>query len=121
VRQGDIRLLSAWALHATPQDSVFLFPDAGRSLEPGVFRYYAQRNVFADWKGGGQVNYFHAFGDEWWQRWQVAGEGRYSAAKASQYPRLGINFLVFKKTPARLPGPIVYHDSTYTVVALPRM
>lgn len=37
--------LCAWARASTPPDSVFLFPDAGRSIEPGFFRATAQRAV----------------------------------------------------------------------------
>lgn len=36
-RTRSMRELSAWAYHATPQNSVFLFADAGRGLEPGCF------------------------------------------------------------------------------------
>ena len=65
----ELRQLSEWAAHSTARDAVFLFPDAGRSLEPGVFRSQALRTVYVDWKGGGQVNFVRGFGETWWRRW----------------------------------------------------
>src|ERR1019366_671183 len=52
----DLAQLSAWARANTERDAVFVFPGAGRSLAPGIFRSDAQRAVYVDWKGGGQVN-----------------------------------------------------------------
>jgi len=62
--------LCAWARLSAPKSAVFLFPDAGRELQPGVFRAEALRTVYVDWKSGGQVNYFKDFGEQWWSRWQ---------------------------------------------------
>ena len=62
--------LSEWARTTTPKDAVFLFPDAGQELFPGVFRVEAERAVYVDWKMGGQVNFFKDLGEEWWSRWQ---------------------------------------------------
>ena len=49
---------------------MFLFPDAGHSLYPGLFRSEALRAVYVDWKSGGQVNYLKDFAGEWYTRWQ---------------------------------------------------
>ena len=67
----ELRQLSDWAAHSTARDAVFLFPDDGRSLAPGVFRSEALRAVYVDWKGGGQVNFNRQFGEDWWRRWSA--------------------------------------------------
>jgi hypothetical protein len=90
---ADLRALAAWARSSTPKDAVFLFPDAGRELYPGIFRARALRAVYVDWKSGGQVNFLRDFAREWWARWQRMGA----------YPADGIDYFVLK--PAhRLPG-----------------
>ena len=53
----ELEQLSAWARASTPRDAMFLFADAGKRLEPGIFRTEARRAIYVDWKGGGQVNY----------------------------------------------------------------
>jgi hypothetical protein len=118
LRTPPLLELSAWAEKVTPPNAVFLFADAGRGLEPGVFRYYARRNIYVDWKGGGQVNYFRGFSEEWWQRWRAAVAQGYSLKKIPEYRRVGINYLVFKKLPKPAPGPVVYRNQTYAVVSL---
>jgi len=47
----ELAQLSAWARSATPEDAVFLFPDAARGAYPGIFRSEALRAVYVDWKG----------------------------------------------------------------------
>ena len=66
----DLAELSAWARANTGRDAVFVFPGANRSLAPGIFRSEALRAVYADWKGGGQVNYLKDLGEQWWFRWR---------------------------------------------------
>ena len=66
----DVRSLAAWARTSTPEQSLFVFPDAKTALDPGIFRARALRGLYVDWKSGGQVNYFPAFAQEWWKRWQ---------------------------------------------------
>src|SRR5262249_59262095 len=85
--------LCAWARSSTPKSAVFLFPDAGRDLHPGIFRAEALRTVYVDWKSGGQVNYFKDFGEQWWSRWQdvMAKPGN-----PSMLASRGIDFMVLK-------------------------
>jgi len=71
VQTAELDDLCRWA-QSTPRDAVFLFPDAGRSLVPGVFRAQAERAVYVDWKAGGQANFFRGLALEWFGRWQVA-------------------------------------------------
>ncbi|HWC00441.1 MAG TPA: DUF6798 domain-containing protein, partial [Bryobacteraceae bacterium] len=66
----ELAQLSEWAKARTPADAVFLFPHAGRDLSAGVFRSEALRAIYVDWKGGGQVNYLRALGEEWGRRWE---------------------------------------------------
>jgi hypothetical protein len=111
---GELKQLSEWARASTPKDAVFLFPEAGRGLEPGIFRATALRAVYVDWKGGGQVNYLRELGELWWARWQaVAG---FRAQRAPEYSRMGIDYLVL--TRSRLPVLPVFDNGTYRVYAI---
>ena len=88
----ELAQLSAWARSSTPRDAVFLFPDAGKQLYPGIFRSEAQRAVYVDWKGGGQVNYLPQFGEQWWSRWQIANQ----LLSPAEYRKIGIDYLVVR-------------------------
>ena len=52
---ADLDQLSIWARSSTPKDAVFQFADIGKGLDPGIFRAQAERAIYVDWKGGGQV------------------------------------------------------------------
>jgi hypothetical protein len=106
---SELTQLSEWARANTSQDAVFLFPDSGRSLAPGVFRSDALRAVYVDWKGGGQMNYIQGFGAEWWNRWQQ----RVAAAKN---PGLGVNYIVLRKRNSQAP---VFENASYAVYRSP--
>jgi hypothetical protein len=111
----DVTELLAWARSATPQDAVFLFPDAATDLYPGVFRARSLRAVYVDWKGGGQVNFLGSFAREWWARWQRVGAGRFDARQVAAYPGWGIDYFVLKRA-HRLPGrATVFEDSGFLV------
>ena len=69
MQTAELDDLCRWA-QSTPRDAVFLFPDAGRSLVPGVFRAQAERALYVDWKAGGQANFFRGLALEWFDRWQ---------------------------------------------------
>jgi len=110
--------LSAWARSATPKDAVFLFPDAGRNLYPGIFRSRALRAVYVDWKGGGQVNYLKALGEEWWARWQATLARPFHPSELPRYRSLGIDYVVVQpsnRIPALVP---VYANSGFVVYRL---
>jgi hypothetical protein len=92
----ELAQLSEWARRSTPIDAVFLFPDLGRDLEPGIFRAEALRAVYVDWKGGGQVNYLRDFAPVWWQRWQQTMQG-FHAADLNRYAALGIRYVALRK------------------------
>ena len=110
----EVTHLSEWARTATPRDSVFLFPDAARALDPGIFRSQALRAVYVDWKGGGQVNYLAGFGTEWFSRWQQTMAGRYKPRELPFYAGLGVDYLVLKPE-HRLPRPALFENERYVV------
>lgn len=105
--------LSAWARTHTDKDAVFLFPDAGRTSSPGIFRARALRSVYTDWKSGGQVNYFPQYAQEWWKRWNEAMIPPFSAERVPVLAAMGVNYLVLTK-PVLQETP-VWSNSVYSV------
>jgi len=110
--------LAAWAREHTAASTIFLFPDAGRELFPGIFRAKALRAVYVDWKGGGQVNFLRGFAREWERRWQQTMEGGFRASRLPVYEATGADYLVLRR-PRRLPGRTpVFENARYVVYAL---
>jgi len=112
----ELAQLSSWARSSAPQDAVFLFPDAGRALFPGIFRAEARRAVYVDWKGGGQVNYLRDFGEQWWFRWQLTMAGGFHPADVAKYSGLGITYVVLQ-SPGVERAP-VFENAKYAVYSL---
>ncbi len=109
----EIDALASWARTNTLKDAVFLFPDSGRELYPGVFRTNAQRAVYVDWKAGGQVNFMREFGIEWWNRWQSTGAARLSKKPLPSHA--DVDYLVLKSA-HRLASPApVFENSGFVV------
>jgi len=115
----ELRQLSDWAAHSTARDAVFLFPDAGRSLAPGVFRSEALRAVYVDWKGGGQVNFNRPFGEEWWRRWSATMAGGFHPADVPKYGAAGIDYMVLRPQ-HRLPEAPLFANAQYLVYKIAR-
>jgi hypothetical protein len=90
----EVAMLSGWARADTAPDAVFAFPDAGRALYPGVFRARSSRAVYVDWKGGGQINYFRGFAEEWGKRWKQTMQEPFQAEKCEGLAQLGIDYVV---------------------------
>jgi len=109
----DLAQLSTWARANTPRDAVFVFPGAGRSLAPGIFRSEALRAVYVDWKGGGQVNYLKGLGEQWWYRWQQIREFR--PGDLPQYAVDGIDYVVVQEPLARAAE---FQNGSYVVYRL---
>ncbi len=86
IHSQELDGLSAWARATTPIEAVFHFPDSGKELYPGIFRARAERAVWVDWKGGGQVNFMEPLAREWWRRWSAIpnGTGDYVVRKAGR-------------------------------------
>jgi hypothetical protein len=109
---GEIVKLAQWARASSAGDAVFLFPRAGKGLHPGIFRAEAQRAVYVDWKGGGQVNYFEDLAMEWWKRWQ--GTILRNASDAELAGR-GVNYVVVELKDVRPGVSPVYSNAVYAV------
>lgn len=116
VSSPALRELSSWALHATPRDAMFQFVGQPKSLEPGVFRAESLRAIYADWKGGGQVNYLKDLGEVWWQRYQSTTQRPFSEADLSRYADLGIDYVAAPRA-TKLNGPPVFANARYVVYA----
>jgi hypothetical protein len=116
---ADLDQLIAWAGAHTAKDDVFLFRDIGTRNEPGLFRARALRAVYVDWKGGGQVNYYEFYANEWWRRWQRFMKPPFSPADVPLLRAENIRYLVFRKPPPGLDAEPVYQNSGYSVYRLP--
>lgn len=100
----ELAALSEWARSHTARDAVFAFPDAAHLVYPGIFRAEAERAVYVDWKGGGQVNFSHEFAEEWWLRWQLQ-------QKPGTLGAMGMNYVVVRKGG----GQAEYQNTEYRV------
>lgn len=116
----ELQDLSAYARSSTPQDAMFLFPDAGRELYPGWFRAEAIRSVYVDWKAGGQVNYFRSLALDWWARWQASMSGKDIPANLGRFKEFGIDYIVMKKNDPIAGLVPVYSNSGYLIYRLAR-
>lgn len=113
IETPELTQLSAWARESTPVNAVFLFPDEGKALPPGVFRARSQRAVYVDWKAGGQVNYFPRYSDVWWRRWSEALGVPFSEERLPTFAGMGIDYLVLSKS--RLAMEPVWSNDKYSV------
>ena len=113
----ELAQLSAWARASTPQDAVFLFPDAARGLDPGIFRSEALRAVYVDWKAGGQANYLKDFGEQWWSRWQQTMAHGFRPTDMAKYQGLGISYVVLQGKD-RLPKATAFENGKYAAYAV---
>jgi hypothetical protein len=95
--------LAAWAEQNTWGGSLFIFPDAGRELYPGVFRARSRRALWVDWKTGALAAAFQPVAAEWFDRWQGSMEGEFSRGRLESMLPLPIDYYVVKSA-HRLPG-----------------
>lgn len=117
---GDAQLtgLVDWAKSQTGRDDVFLFRDNGQRNEPGMFRARARRAVYVDWKGGGQVNYYEFYANEWWQRWERFMKPPFEPGEVRALREVGVRYLVFRKAPAGWDRQPVFENEGYRVYRL---
>ncbi len=117
VETPELRELADWARKSTARDAVFLFPDEGRALPPGIFRARALRTVYVDWKSGGQVNYFPGYAEVWWQRWTEALVPPFEPGRTGTLSEMGIDYLVLSTSalPHRSP---VWKNERYAVYSI---
>ena len=112
---AELDQLAGWARASTPKDAVFLFPDAGKEGYPGIFRAEAQRAVYVDWKGGGQVNYLKELGEEWWRRWQAGMAPGYKPDNWARYRELGVQYVVLKAAHREVGVGVVWENRAWVV------
>jgi hypothetical protein len=107
--------LAAWAEQNTWGGSLFLFPDAGRELYPGVFRARSRRALWVDWKSGMLAASFQPVALEWFDRWRGSMEGGYSRERLEGLLPLPIDYYVVKSA-HRLPGmPTAFRNQEFYV------
>lgn len=97
VDKEPVKQLADWARENTWGSSMFLFPDAGRSPNPGIFRALSARALYVDWKSGSQMNYFESFGDEWHSRFEHTMSGPFTARRLENMLSLPIDYYVLKR------------------------
>ncbi len=114
-QQKPVEELASWAGSNTWGSSLFLFPDAGHGLDPGVFRARSRRALWVDWKSGGQVNYFESFAREWWSRWQETMEGEYSTKRLQGMMDLPVDYFVLQRRNRLADIKPVYQNERYVV------
>jgi len=88
--------LANWAERYTWGSSMFLFPDAGRALYPGIFRAASRRALWTDWTSGVEVDYSALAGIEWWRRWQDTMQNGFVPARLEKMLTLPIDYYVLR-------------------------
>ena len=95
--EAAVAQLAAWAESNTWGSSMFLFPDAGRQLYPGMFRAESRRALWVDWKSGEQMKYFESAGEEWWERWRQTMQPGFSVPRLQAMLPLPIDYYVLER------------------------
>lgn len=87
--------LAHWAETNTWGSSMFVFPDAGRDLYPGIFRAESRRALWVDWESGAQSCYSGSLARTWNERWR--NMERQDVRAADPFPSdLPIDYYVLK-------------------------
>lgn len=107
VHSTALDALATWARTSTPVSAMFVFPTPGKSLKPGIFRAKALRAIYADWKAGGQVNYFDDLGREWWWRWQRVARGEVAPE---------VDYAVYATGKEPSGQPVAYRNDEFVVI-----
>jgi hypothetical protein len=76
---------------------MFLFPDLGRSADPGLFRGRSERALWVDWNSGTLVPCFQSFAATWWDRWHQTMEQGYSPQRLQANLALPIDYYVLTR------------------------
>jgi hypothetical protein len=114
----ELAELSAWARSATGTDDMFLFAGMEHDLAPGIFRIDALRNIYVDWKGGGQVNLLKKFAEDWWRRWDAVRQGHFATGDEERYHLLGIDYVVLRPQDTIAGHTPLFRNRLYQVYAL---
>ena len=94
---AGVEEVAAWAQANTWGSSMFLFPDAGRALYPGIFRAQSVRAVYVDWNSRQLIKYFEKFALEWDRRWRETMNGTYSPERLQSFRALPIDYYVLQR------------------------
>jgi hypothetical protein len=97
IDKEPIAEVTDWAEANTWGSSMFLFPDAGRELYPGIFRAESRRAVWVDWNSGSLGNYSDSFASDWWERWQQTMEGSFSPQRLHNMLSLPVDYYVLRR------------------------
>jgi hypothetical protein len=89
--------LSDWVTSNTWGSSMFLFPDLGRSSDPGLFRGRSKRALWVDWNSGALVPCFQSFAAMWWDRWHNTMQPGYSPQRLQTNLSLPIDYYVLTR------------------------
>ncbi|MFL6414270.1 MAG: hypothetical protein ACJ74Y_01195 [Bryobacteraceae bacterium] len=111
----SVRELALWAKENTWGGSMFLFPDAGKSIDPGIFRAYSIRAVYTDWEGGALSKYFEDFAREWDSRWHMTVAGPFSPRRLEDSLDLPVDYYVLRRRNALARIRPVYSTGDYVV------
>ncbi|MGC2661549.1 MAG: hypothetical protein WA324_26645 [Bryobacteraceae bacterium] len=115
VDKGPILQVADWAKLNTWGSSMFLFPDAGRALYPGIFRAESKRALWVDWKSGTQANYFESVGVEWLERWDQSMKGNFSVPRLRSLLPLPIDYYVLNSKHRLAKVPPVFENAEFEV------
>ncbi|MGH9622485.1 MAG: hypothetical protein ACRD45_22610 [Bryobacteraceae bacterium] len=115
INTKPVTCLADWALKNTWGSSLFLFPDAGRSIEPGSFRVKSRRGLWVDWQSGALADYFEAAAAEWSRRWRQAAAGPFTPERLQRLLPLGIDYYVLKKKDRLANVAPVFQNRRYVV------
>lgn len=115
IDEKSITEAADWAKQSTWGSSMFLFPDAGYALYPGVFRAESRRALWVDWKSGCQAKYFESVGVQWLDRWQQAMNGAFSVARLESLLPLPIDYYVLKREHRLAAVKPVYQNAEFVV------
>jgi hypothetical protein len=111
----DVNNVANWAFANTWGGSMFLFPDAGRAVDPAVFRAESRRAVWVDWETGKLANVSDSFADEWYRRWQDTMAGDYSTSRLQSFLSLPIDYYVLQRKHAVTGVRPVFADGEFVV------
>lgn len=113
--EAAVTELADWAEKNTWGSSMFLFPDAGRELYPGIFRAESRRCLWVDWKSGAQMKYFENVGEEWWERWRETMAPDFSTGRLQAMLPLPIDYFVLKRAHALTTVRPVFRNQQFVV------
>jgi hypothetical protein len=111
----SITELAQWAKKTTWGSSMFLFPDAGRSPFPGIFRALSERALYVDWQSGVHMTYYESFANEWYPRYEQTMDGRFTVVRLENMLALPIDYYVLHRNHRLAKVKPVFENREYVV------